>query len=122
MKPDGQTTWYFPDAEMPPEGPFELKGHESIIILNPNDQNADISFTLYFVDREPVGPLTATVGANRVRCFRTNEVEDFAGYAIPREVQYAIKVQSNTPVIAQYGRLDPRDQPMAFYTNTGYSC
>ena len=30
----GKRVWVFPDLELPPPGEFELKGHESLIILN----------------------------------------------------------------------------------------
>lgn len=30
----GKKTWIIPDGELPPVGNYELKGHESIIILN----------------------------------------------------------------------------------------
>jgi hypothetical protein len=43
------------------------------------------------------------------------------GVNIERCMQYAMRLQSDVPVVAQYGRLDTRDQPMAFYTVMGYS-
>ena len=116
----GKRNWFFPDGEMPLPGNYEIKAHESIIILNSTDKDADIEITLYFTDRDPIKGINVKVGANRVRCLRTNNLDDMGGVEIPLETQYAIGLKSNVPVIAQYGRLEAREQPMAFYTNTGY--
>ena len=43
------------------------------------------------------------------------------GVVIPREVQYALRIKSDLPVVVQYGRLDTRQQNMAFYTVMGFS-
>lgn len=116
----GKTTWFFPDADMPPSGEYEIKGHESIIVLNTNEEDVKVTFTLYFENSEPITVAPALVKGNRVRCFRMDNPEDIVGFKIPRETQYAIKLEGNLPIIVQYGRLDPREQPMSFYTNTGY--
>lgn len=115
----GKTVWFFPDGELPPPGEGEMKGHESIVILNPNSQDANISITLYFVDREPIENIQVTVQSNRVRCLRTNNPDDLCGVVVPMETQYAIKMISDTPIIAQYGRLDNRQTNLAFYTTMG---
>lgn len=117
---NGKRTWYFPDAEMPPPGDSLLKGHESVIILNDNDEKASIKITLFFTDRDPIDNINLSVEPKRVRCLRTNNIDDFGGVEIPLEVQYAIKVESNVPVVVQYGRLDTRQCDMAFYTTMGY--
>jgi len=54
-----------------------------------------------------------------VRCLRTNEEKDFGPYVAKFEEQYAIVLESNVPVVAQYGRAEPRK--VAFYTTPGYS-
>ncbi len=117
----GKTVWVFPDLEMPPEGDFPLIGHESVIILNMNDADANLRMTLYFDDRDPIRDIPCTVAANRVRCLRTYNPEDFGGVQIPRETQYALRIDSDVPVVVQYGRLDTRQQNMAFYTVMGFS-
>lgn len=117
----GHRTWVFPDMEMPPITDINLKAHESIIILNLNDAAAVIKISLYFTDKPPVLDIPVTVEANRVRCLRTDNALDFGGVAIERETQYALKLESDLPVIAQYGRLDTRQSNMAFYTVMGYA-
>lgn len=116
----GKKVWVFPDAELPPAGDFELKGHESIIILNMSDEEAVVYITLYFTDEDPIEGIKVNVCAKRVRCLRMDNPDDVGGVSIPRQTQYAISLCSSVPVVVQYGRLDTREQPMAFYTNTGY--
>jgi hypothetical protein len=117
----GKKVWVFPDGELPPPGEFELKGHESVIILNMNDRPANIRMTLFFVDREPFDDIRLTVDAQRVRCLRMDNPDDLSGYRLPLETQYAIKLTSDVPVVVQYGRLDTRQANMAFYTTMGFS-
>jgi hypothetical protein len=116
----GKLNWIFPDGELPPAGNHELKGHESVIILNTANRDAEIGITLYFTDRDPISGIKVKVGANRVRCLRMDNPEDLYGVVVPRETQYALRLESSVPVVVQYGRLDTREQPMAFYTNSGY--
>ena len=117
----GSKVWFFPDGDMPPEGTDSLKGHESIVILNPNEADAYIRITLYFTDSEPVEDIRIVVAAKRVRCLRTGNTEDFGGVVIPQCTQYALKLESDTPVIVQYGRLDARQVNLAYYTTMGYT-
>lgn len=117
---EGKTQWVYPDLELPPPGDSPLKGHESLIILNMNPIDASVTITLYFTDKEPIILAPITVTARRVRCLRLDKPDDI-GIHIPRETQYALRLNSDIPVVAQYGRLDTRQQNMAFYTVMGYS-
>lgn len=115
----GKRLWYFPDAEMPPAGDGDLQGHESIIILNPNDQPAKVDVTLYWTASPPTS-FSCDVAAERVRCLRTNIQTDMGGHVIPGETQYAIRLSSNVGIVGQYGRLDVRQANMAFYSTPGH--
>lgn len=116
----GKKVWIFPDAELPPEGVNVIPGHESVIITNTGDQDAHIKITLFYTDKAPVKDICVTVGAQRVRCLRTSEPADF-GEAMPViGEQYAIMLESDVPVVAQYGRAETRE--VAFYTTPGYCC
>lgn len=117
----GHKIWVFPDMEMPPITDPCLTAHESVIILNLCETDANINISLYFTDRPPVLGISVKVGANRVRCLRTDNASDFGGVIIERELQYALKLESDVPVVAQYGRLDTRQSNMAFYTVMGYA-
>lgn len=117
---NGKRVWIFPDGELPPPGDFPMQGHESLIVLNCNDAPAHAKLSFYFTDREPIMDIPVEIAARRVRCFRLNRPHDIGGVVIPEEVQYAMRLESDVEVVAQYGRLDTRDQPIAFYTVMGY--
>ena len=110
--------WFFPDGDIPEPGDVEPKGHESLILLNPGDDDAEVVITVYFEDREPATLATQLVGARRVRCIRTNEPID--GYQIPRG-QYALRLESSVPIVCQIGRLDVRQPNLAYYPVMGHA-
>ena len=60
------------------------------------------------------------VKAERVRCVQTHKESDFGENIIPVSKQYALKVESDVAVIVQYGRLDARQDNLAYYTVMGY--
>ena len=113
----GKKVWIFPDAELPPVGENVIPGHESVIITNTGDTAANVKITLLYTNKEPVSFMTR-VDARRVRCLRTNEEKDFGKYTAKFDEQYAIMLESDVPVVAQYGRAEPRQ--VAFYTTPGY--
>ncbi len=113
----GKKVWIFPDAELPPVGENEIPGHESVIVTNVSDSKAHIRFTLLYTDREPVS-FNIEVEAMRVRCLRSNNEKDFCGHTAKENEQYAIMLESDVPIVAQYGRAEPRK--VNFYTTPGY--
>ncbi len=117
----GKKYWLIPDCELPPPGEGELKGHESVIVVNDNDTPVTIDVTLYFTDSDVCNTIKWTVGAKRVRCFRMNNLDDMCGVAIPLETQYAMKLSSDGNIVVQYGRLDNRQINLAYYTTLGYA-
>ena len=114
----GKKVWVFPDAELPPEGVNVIPGHESVIITNTGKDDAHIKITLIYTDRDPVRDIEVVVGAERVRCLRTSAEKDFGSHIPVVGEQYAILVESDVPVVAQYGRAETRE--VAFYTTPGY--
>ena len=113
----GSRTWFFPDGDIPPAGETEPHGHESLIMLNPNDDDAEVLITVYFEDREPVELPTRSVGARRVRCITVSD--PIGDYQIPLG-QYALKLESSVPLICQIGRMDVRQPNLAYYTVMGH--
>ncbi len=114
----GKKVWFFPDGDLPPAGNVEPKGHESLVILNPNKEDAKIRITVYFVEQPSVILDAGVVIAERVKCIRTNEPID--GFQIPFG-QYAVKIESSVPVICQIGRMDVRQDNLSYYTVMGYT-
>jgi len=114
----GQRRWFFPDGDIPQPGDREPHGHESLIILNPNRDDATIVITVYHEDLPPDRLEPICVPAERVRCIRTNE--PIGAYQIPFG-QYALQIESDTPVICQIGRMDVSQPNLAYYTVMGFS-
>lgn len=114
----GHLVWFFPDGDLPPPGDVEPKGHESLLILNPNGADAEICLTVFFEDRAAMTCTGFTIGAERVRCVRLDKPMGTEGFRIPYG-QYALKVASNVPVICQLGRMDVRQPNLAYYTVIG---
>ena len=117
----GKKTWFFPDGDRPPFGDSELRGHESFIVLNPNVSKANITFTIYFEDKQPIRNIKMVVEGERVKCFQTHNPDHFGEHVLPITTQYAVKIDSDVPIIVQYGRLDSRQVNLAYYTTMGYS-
>ena len=116
----GKRLWLIPDCELPPAGEGVAKGHESVIIVNDSDKDAEIEVKLFFTDKDFDGKIVWHVGAGRVRCFRMNNVADMCGFEVPFCTQYAMKLTSSENIVVQYGRLDNTQPNLAFYTTLGY--
>jgi len=120
--PDGKRTWIFPDGDLPPRGEDDLplEGHESLIVLNTGDEEAQIEIDVYFEDREPELGLKVEVPARRVRCFRVDKPLGDRAFQVPFG-QYSLRLRSSVPIVAQIGRADVRQEKLAYYTTPGYS-
>ena len=121
IKKNGSKRWVFPDTEMPEVSPGKMIAHESIIILNLNREVVNIKMSLYFEDKPPIENIKLKVKSGRVKCFRMDKPEEICGVVIPKKTQYAIVLDSNLEIIAQYGRLDTTQSNMAFYIVMGYN-
>lgn len=119
---NGKKEWYIVDGYRPspePDPKAVYEGHESVMILNPNDKDAHVSLTFYFEDREPIENVPYVVPAKRIRCFKTHE-KDVLGFEIGVGVQYSIQIKSDIGVIVQYGRLDVQQSNMAYMALMGH--
>ncbi len=117
----GKKTWILPDCELPMEGEGVLKGHESVIVVNDSDVDAEIEVKLFFADKDAYNDIKWQVKCGRVRCFRMNNLDDMCGYKVPYDTQYAMKLTSNCNIVVQYGRLDNRQTNLAYYTTLGFA-
>lgn len=107
---------YIPEGSTGPEP--AMTSHETVCILNASDQDADIRITLYFTDREPVGPYTLTVPARRTRHIRFNELDD--PEPVPKGTDFASTIESSVPVVVQHTRLDSRQAENALLTTMAF--
>src|SRR6185312_3960246 len=85
----GAREWVIAEGYIPPEshGPQpQMLSHETVCILNTSDEDANVEITIYYKDREPVGPYKVTVGARRTKHVRFNDLKD--PEPIPRDTDY----------------------------------
>ncbi len=116
----GKRNWVFADGELPPKDGTEIEAHESLMILNLNDEPATVKMTILFEDRDPVEDITIKVEGKRVKCNRLDGPVGEENYQIPFG-QYAMVLNSDLPIFAVFGRLDTRQANMAFYTVQGHT-
>lgn len=122
MSAAGAKTWYFPDGYLPAKSvKGDMEAHEALMLLNTGDSAARVTLDVYFSDRLPIKDIRINVPAERVIALRLDHPEDMGGHEIPLLTQYALRVVSDTNVVAQFGRLDTTQNNMAYYGSMGYS-
>lgn len=117
----GATTWVIAEGYIPAygNGPQpQFTSHETACILNAGDRDAHVEITVYFPDREPVGPYRLTVPARRTLHQRFNDLKDPA--PIPRDADYSSVIRSDVPVVVQHTRLDSRQDANALLTTIAH--
>jgi hypothetical protein len=117
----GVTVWAIAEGYIPPEshGPEpEMTSHETVCLLNASDQDAHVEITIYYADRDPVGPYRVTVPARRTRHVRFNNLRD--PEPIPRGTDFSSVIRSDVPVVAQHTRLDSRQADNALLSTVAY--
>lgn len=117
----GANIWYFPDGYLPEKTPGKMEAHEAIMILNVHDQAANIKLDIYFENREAIRDIPITVGAERVISLHLDVPADIGGIRIPPLTQYAVRLRSEIPIVAMFGRLDTTQSNMAYYTVSSFS-
>ena len=118
----GRTRWAIAEGWIPGKshGPApQMTSHETVCILNANDADAHVTITIYFSDREPVGPYSVTVPARRTKHVRFNDLTDPA--PVPRETDYASVIESDVPIVCQHTRLDSRQSENALLTTIAFA-
>lgn len=118
----GQKRWaiaegYIPSWSHGPEPQFT--SHETICLLNTADQEAHINITIFYTDREPVGPYRVTVPARRTKHVRLNNLTD--PEPIPHNTDFASIIESDVPIVVQHTRLDSRQAENALLSTIAYA-
>jgi hypothetical protein len=117
----GRRVWaiaegYIPAGSTGPEP--EMLSHETLCVLNAGTEDAHLEITIYYSDRDPVGPYRETVPARRTSHIRINELDD--PEPVPLGQDYAVVVNSNVPVVVQHTRLDSRQAENALLSTMAY--
>ena len=118
----GHRRWAIAEGYIPGESVSQdhaLVSHEAVCLLNAGSKDADIAITLFFTDRDPVGPYRVKLGAQRTLHLRFNDLTDPA--PVPRDTSYASVIESNVPIVVQHTRLDSRHPNIALLSTIGYA-
>ena len=118
----GRKRWAIAEGWIPPSshGPEpSMTSHETACLLNVSDEEAHVAITIYFSDREPIGPYRITVPPRRTKHVRFNDLED--PEPIPRATDYASTIVSDVPIVVQHSRLDSRQSENALITTIAFS-
>lgn len=97
----------------------EMISHEAVCILNANDRDAHVEITIFYNDRDPVGPYRITVPARRTRHIRFNDLTD--PEPIPEAENYSSVIESDVPVVVQHTRLDSRQAENALLSTIAFA-
>src|SRR5918911_1316368 len=108
---------YIPGWSNGPEPQFT--SHETACLLNASDEEAYVEITVFFSDRDPVGPYRLTVPARRTKHVRFNNLDDPA--PIPRDTDYASVIESDVPIVVQHTRLDSRQAENALLSTIAHA-
>jgi hypothetical protein len=121
-EPIGQKYWAIAEGYIPAlshgKEP-EMTSHETACLLNATGKDAHVQITIYFSDRDPVGPYSVTVPARRTKHLRFNDLQD--PEPIPRAKDYASVIESDVPIVVQHTRLDSRQDANALLSTIAYS-
>ena len=118
----GALNWVFCDGDLPPKDNSKLDAHEALMVVNLNDETANLSIDILFDNAPPKLGIKVRVEGQRVRSLHLdNPIGDEPGgeFKIP-EGQYALTLHSDIPVFAVFGRLDVRSS-VAYYSVQGHT-
>jgi hypothetical protein len=122
MEGIGRKKWAIAEGWIPSwsNGPEpEMLSHETACILNTNDVEAHVEITIFYSDRDPVGPYKITVAPRRTLHQRFNDLTD--PEPIPIGTNYASTIVSDVPIVVQHTRLDSRQAENALLTTIAFS-
>jgi hypothetical protein len=122
MEVIGRKHWAIAEGYIPSQSSFaepELISHETACILNATDTVAHIRITIFFADREPIGPYRVSVAARRTLHLRFNDLNDPA--PVPRDTDYASVFESDVPIVVQHTRLDSRRAEVSLLSTIAYA-
>ena len=118
----GAKRWAIPEGYIPAKSPGpepQMTSHETACLLNISDDPAHVTITIFYSDRDPIGPYTITVPPRRTRHIRFNDLED--PEPIPRDTDFASVIESDVPIVVQHTRLDSRQAENALLSTIAYT-
>ena len=81
----GRKRWAIAEGHIPSQSSFTdraLISHETACVLNAGSRDAHVAITIFFADRDPVGPYRITVPPRRTLHLRFNDLTDSARHRL----------------------------------------
>src|SRR5690348_10114391 len=100
MEPIGKHKWAIAEGYIPgwSHGPEpQMESHETACILNAGDRDAHVQITVFFSEREPIGPYKVTVPAQRTKHIRFNDLA--SPERIPHDTDFASIIEADVPIV-----------------------
>jgi len=122
MKPIGKYRWAIAEGYIPTwsHGPEpQMTSHETACILNAGDKDAHVQITVFFSDKEAVGPYKITVPAHRTKHVRFNDLK--TPQSIPEGTEFSSVIEADVPIVVQHTRLDSRQGANALLSTIAYA-
>lgn len=117
----GRKRWAIAEGHIPSQSSFTdraLISHETACILNAGSGDAHVALTIFFADRDPVGPYRITVPARRTLHLRFNDLTEPS--PVPRDTDFSSVFKSDVPIVVQHTRLDSRHAEVSLLSTTAY--
>lgn len=121
MEAIGKKRWAIPEGYIPSESccaDRALLSHETACILNAGDDDAHVTVTIFFTNREPV-VYHVTVPARRTLHLRFNDLKD--PEPVPLDTDYSSVFESDVAVTVQHTRLDSRRAEISLLSTIAYA-
>jgi len=117
----GATAWAIAEGYIPGASTGDtpaLISHETVCILNAGENDATVTITVFFADRDPAGPYVFPVKARRTRHIKFNDLVE--PEPIPRDTDFASLIESDVAVVVQHTRLDSRQPALALMSTMAF--
>lgn len=122
MEAIGRKRWAIAEGYIPSHstGPHpQMTSHETACLLNAGDRDARVAITIFYSNRDPVGPYRLIVPARRTLHVRFNDLTDPA--PIPLDTDFASCIESDVPIVVQHTRLDSRQAENALLSTIAFA-
>jgi hypothetical protein len=96
----------------------QMVSHETLCLLNTSAQEAHVSITIFYSDRDPSGPYLIRVPGRRTKHVRLNDLKE--PEPIPVNTDFSTVIESDVPIVVQQTRLDSRQAENALMTTIAY--
>ena len=97
----------------------ENTSRDEFCFLNAGYREARVEVTLFYAERDPVGPYRLVIPPRRIRRVRVNNLIN--PEAPPLDTDYGAMIESNVPIVVQFERTDTGESRPATQSVVGFA-